>query len=232
VIQKKPLVSGQIGRNDAEQSELVLQDLAHLLAGQPADDLHRLQDRIAALAAEARRSFTREIAYVALATADGSLDRIWASASKSARTMTDVIAAIAVIPDAKLRATAYAKVEPLLHKLPDDLAAELKNSRGTVGRFVRIELPGDKRTLTLAEVQVLSDGANIAPQGKASQSTTSHGGDARRAVDGNTSGAFGDSGQTHTEENKKDFDELPAHIRKGLKPHFVSTFKQVIDLCF
>jgi len=34
------------------------------------------------------------------------------------------------------------------------------------------------------------------------------------------------------EENRKDFDELPAHIRKGLKPHFASTLKQVIDLCF
>jgi len=34
------------------------------------------------------------------------------------------------------------------------------------------------------------------------------------------------------EENKKDFDELPAHIRKGLKPAFVSSFSQVIKLCF
>ncbi|OGV57887.1 MAG: endopeptidase La [Lentisphaerae bacterium RIFOXYA12_FULL_48_11] len=34
------------------------------------------------------------------------------------------------------------------------------------------------------------------------------------------------------EENKKDFDELPAHIRKGLKPSFVATFSQVVKLCF
>ncbi len=33
-------------------------------------------------------------------------------------------------------------------------------------------------------------------------------------------------------ENKKDFEELPAHIRKGLKPHFVATFKDVVELCF
>ncbi|MEI7881339.1 MAG: endopeptidase La [bacterium] len=33
-------------------------------------------------------------------------------------------------------------------------------------------------------------------------------------------------------ENQKDFEELPAHIRKGLKPHFVSTFKDVVELCF
>ncbi len=33
-------------------------------------------------------------------------------------------------------------------------------------------------------------------------------------------------------ENKKDFDELPEHIRKGLDPHFVGTFDEVIALCF
>ncbi len=34
------------------------------------------------------------------------------------------------------------------------------------------------------------------------------------------------------EGNRKDFEELPAYIRKGLKVHFVSTFTQVVDLCF
>ncbi|MFO7535985.1 MAG: endopeptidase La [Kiritimatiellia bacterium] len=33
-------------------------------------------------------------------------------------------------------------------------------------------------------------------------------------------------------ENKKDFDELPQHIRRGLDPHFVGTFDEVIALCF
>jgi ATP-dependent Lon protease len=33
-------------------------------------------------------------------------------------------------------------------------------------------------------------------------------------------------------ENKKDFEELPAHIRKGLKPHFVQSFRDVVKLCF
>ncbi len=34
------------------------------------------------------------------------------------------------------------------------------------------------------------------------------------------------------EPNRKDFEELPAHIRKGLKPHFVSTFRDVLSICF
>jgi ATP-dependent Lon protease len=33
-------------------------------------------------------------------------------------------------------------------------------------------------------------------------------------------------------ENKKDYDELPSHIRKGLKPRFVSTFKEAVAICF
>lgn len=33
-------------------------------------------------------------------------------------------------------------------------------------------------------------------------------------------------------ENEKDFEELPIHIRKGLRPHFVETFKDVVKLCF
>jgi len=32
--------------------------------------------------------------------------------------------------------------------------------------------------------------------------------------------------------NKQDFDELPDHIRKGLKARFVHTYKEVADICF
>jgi len=34
------------------------------------------------------------------------------------------------------------------------------------------------------------------------------------------------------EENRKDFDELPAQVRKGLKPRYVSTFKQAVEICY
>src|SRR5262249_42752799 len=43
-------------------------------------------------------------------------------------------------------------------------------------RFVRIELPGKERMLSLAEVQVLSGGTNVALKAKATQSTTDYGG--------------------------------------------------------
>ena len=33
-------------------------------------------------------------------------------------------------------------------------------------------------------------------------------------------------------DNRKDFDELPAHIRKGLDARFVSKFSEVVEICF
>ncbi len=69
-----------------------------------------------------------------------------------------------------------------------------KNVRG---RFVRIELPPGQ-PLTLAEVQVFSGGKNIAPQGRATQSSTVFGGEAQRAVDGRTDGHYSAGTSTHT----------------------------------
>jgi len=33
-------------------------------------------------------------------------------------------------------------------------------------------------------------------------------------------------------ENKEDFDLLPEHIREGITPHYVATFKDVMRICF
>ena len=69
-----------------------------------------------------------------------------------------------------------------------------------VGRFVRIELPGTKRTLSLAEVQVLAAGINLAADGKATQSSTAFAGPAELAIDKNTDGDFHKKSVTHTNE--------------------------------
>ncbi len=70
---------------------------------------------------------------------------------------------------------------------------------GKNAQFVRIELPGKKKILTLNEVEVISGGKNIARSGKATQASTSSGGDAPRAIDGNKNPSYGAKGQTHTE---------------------------------
>ena len=112
----------------------------------------------------------------------------------------DFLAAMPMVSDAGLRASLYPKIEPLLARLPDHLEQKGPPGKAHYGRYVRIEIPGKKKTLTLAEVEVYSEGKNVARQGKASQSATAHGGDASKAIDGKKSGNFGDGGQTHTPE--------------------------------
>lgn len=72
-------------------------------------------------------------------------------------------------------------------------------STGKPARFVRVELPGDKRILTLAEVEVISGGKNLAREGKATQVNTHGGAGAGRAIDGNADPDWNKGGQTHTE---------------------------------
>ncbi len=68
-----------------------------------------------------------------------------------------------------------------------------------VGRYVRVDLPGERRILALAEVEVFRDGENIATTGTAQQSSTDYDGHARLAIDGNTDGHyFNGQSVTHT----------------------------------
>ncbi len=76
--------------------------------------------------------------------------------------------------------------------------ASMSGSSGKLAKFIRIELPGDKRVLTLAEVEVFSGGKNVALSAKATQSSTHGNSGAEKAVDGNKSPDFGKGGQTHT----------------------------------
>ena len=72
-------------------------------------------------------------------------------------------------------------------------------------RFVRVELPGEKKILQLAEVQIFSGAENVALKGNASQSSTSSdGAGANRAHDGNTDGNYLNASVTHGRENEKD----------------------------
>jgi hypothetical protein len=66
------------------------------------------------------------------------------------------------------------------------------------GRFVRVEIPGANKTLSLAEVQVFSGSENVALAGKASQSSIYGDAAAGRAIDNNTDGNYEKQSVTHT----------------------------------
>ena len=67
------------------------------------------------------------------------------------------------------------------------------------GRFVRVELPGKDKFLSLAEVQVFQGADNVAPKGEAKQISVDFNGPANLAIDGNTNGHYYDAkSTTHT----------------------------------
>jgi len=83
-------------------------------------------------------------------------------------------------------------------------AEPVGETRAPAGRYVRVELDGAERILSLAEVEVFVGDENIAVGAKATQSSTAFAGPAFHAVDGNTDGDFNNSmtvTHTATEQN-------------------------------
>ncbi len=183
------------------REESVVFDLVRLLTSRTPAELAEARADLEALARDGGLPVTRQLGYVALIAADSSVDKAWTIGTRSAAALQDLLGAMPLIRDPEQRAALYPKVLPLLNGLPGSLASANSNSKGTHARYIRVELPGRRRTLTLAEVEVMSDGRNVARRGKASQSSTANGGDAAKAIDGNTSGTYSAGGQTHSSEN-------------------------------
>lgn len=83
------------------------------------------------------------------------------------------------------------------------VTAAADGTQGIAARYVRIEIKGPG-ILNLAEVQVFSGTENIAPKGKAKQSSEEWGGKAERAIDGNTDGVYDNHSVSHTNSKRKD----------------------------
>ncbi len=98
-----------------------------------------------------------------------------------------------VIPDAALPAGGSGRAVDgnfVLSHLAITAEPAEQAGKTPVGRFIRVEIPGEGRMLSLAEVQVFSGGDNVARKGEASQSSTDYDGAAKLAIDGNTDGEF------------------------------------------
>ncbi len=174
--------------------------LGRLLASESPVEVKKLRNRVEALATGSPHQGVREGAWAALAVSDDSFDRVWTAAAAEPLRLTDLLSSIPLILDPEVRARLRSKVEPIATLVPADIAAAAKARGSGIGRYIRIELPR-RGTLTLAEVQVLSAGRNVAQGAKARQSTTANGADAGRAVDGRTDGDFASGTQTHSSEN-------------------------------
>ena len=76
------------------------------------------------------------------------------------------------------------------------------------GRIVRLELPGERKILSLAELQILAAGENAAVRGRATQSSTAFSGAPERAIDGNTDGVYTANSVSHTNEENNPWWEV------------------------
>lgn len=87
-----------------------------------------------------------------------------------------------------------------------------------VGKFVRIELSGKRRILSLAEVEILSEGQNVALSGTASQSSTAHDAPPRKAIDGNSDGDYNRAHSvTHTETQSDPWWEIDLGATRSIE---------------
>ena len=165
------------------------------------DGLKPIRSQLLDLAQHAPSSSISEPAWAAVATADGGFDQIWKEVESNPKMETAVLSGVPYVYDQDIRFKSYEHVKPLIGStLPPRLADLARSATSLNGRYVRIELP-HKGTLTLAEVQVMSHGHNIATSGTARQSSTYKGGEASHAIDGNTNGNFSAGYSTHTKEN-------------------------------
>jgi putative heme-binding domain-containing protein len=176
----------------------VVYDLARLLTSVPAAELSKTRAELEAVATRSSSGLARQVGYLSLIAADGGVEPAWRLASASPSSLRDLVDAMPLIRDPAVRASLYPRVAALL-----DQGSSATAKAGVVGRFIRVELKG-RRTLTLAEVEVQSDGRNVAPLGKARQKNTSYGGEAQRGVDGNKDGSYEGGGQTHSAEETLD----------------------------
>jgi putative heme-binding domain-containing protein len=190
-----------LDRSGSSADATVVFSLIRQLTGRSASELASARAEIEKLATSAQQPILRQIGYAALMNVDGSADNAWKLATSGTKRLVDFVSAVPLVSNVAIRASLYDKIEPLLTSLPAPLASDPKaNAKGTIGRYVRVELPR-KGTLTLAEVEVLSGDRNVARQGKASQKNVGAGGEPARGIDGNTSPIYGDGGETHTQEN-------------------------------
>ncbi|MEO5915035.1 MAG: HEAT repeat domain-containing protein [Luteolibacter sp.] len=183
-----------------DKDDSATRDLCVMLLQQSTADLKSSRESVQKLAVSGASDAIKQSAAAALITADHSIGAVWNEAIRSPQALTSFLNALPLVPDEQLRGSAFNIVKNLLVTLPNGVAAALKNQKGASGRFIRIELPR-KGTLSLAEVQVFSQGKNIAEKGKATQQSTSNDGDAKRAIDGRTDGKYSADSVTHTDEN-------------------------------
>ncbi len=100
----------------------VIFDLGRMLTNAPAAQLLAVRPELEAIAADGHLAVTRQFGFAAMIAADGSAEKAWSFAEKSATSLRDLVSAVPLIRDPNVRVGLYPKIEPLLNGLPKELA--------------------------------------------------------------------------------------------------------------
>lgn len=190
-----------IESEDAPRESRTLGALSEILLRKAPFELRRAADGAKRLAAEGKNGITRQTGYAMLVRGQRDTVEAWQIASAQTTGMIDFIRALPMAKDSQAIQSAYDYILPVL--VDGDDAGSIDGVRR-----VRIELPGERRILTVAEVEVMSGGQNVALGARAKQSSTAHGGVASRATDGNTNPHYSAGGQTHTNNGPNPWIEI------------------------
>jgi len=129
--------------------------LARLLPTHLSSDLKPVRGRIAKLTGTKNLIDVRQAAWASLALADDSFETVWRDASKSSRSLLDLLNGIALINDADFRGKAYERVKPLLTQNNADV------SHAAIHALVSMNRDQDQTFAALSEL--IASGRHVMP---------------------------------------------------------------------
>ncbi|MAG93937.1 MAG: dehydrogenase, partial [Planctomycetaceae bacterium] len=182
-------------------------ELVPLLHALPVAELTAIKPHLTTIVSTDGNSRLRSAAIAALIDAGEQVDTVFHTAATNHRGAIAFLNSVPLVQDASLRSAMHGAIRPLIFHTPPHLRPNDEDKSSGAARYVRIELTR-KSILTLAEVQVFSQGVNIASRGKATQSGISAGGTANRAIDGNTDGNWSVGSSTATADQHRPWWEV------------------------
>jgi putative heme-binding domain-containing protein len=137
-----------------EASEPILRELIPILVQSKSAELAAKRDALEKLAGESQLALTRQIGYAGLVIADASAEKTWSSVESDQGKLADLLLSIPLVPDEKIRAPLFSKIEPLLHKAePADVR------RAAITAIASV--PGHNKEIFTALAQLVREGTEI-----------------------------------------------------------------------
>jgi azurin len=126
--------------------------LARLLPAQLTSELRAARDRVVKLT-KSQSPDTRQAAWISLALADDSFERVWTAASKSPDSLIDLLNGIPLSNDPDFRGKAYDRVKPLLTQ------SDAEVSRAAI--HAAVSMQRDQETTFVALTDIIAKGRHV-----------------------------------------------------------------------